>query len=85
VALAAVCDRLLTYGYCSSSWLSDKHDGPRIFVKVCQRPLARPNQIAHDKASPASTRPPVMSVFGRRAAALSRLDNGLGLSDSHGE
>jgi hypothetical protein len=65
--------------------LSDKHDGPRIFVKVCQRPLARPNQIAHDKASPASTSPPVMSVFGRRAAALSRLDNGLGLSDSHGE
>ena len=47
-------------------WLSDKHDGPRIFVKVCQRPLARPNQIAHDTASPASTRPPVMSVFGRR-------------------
>ena len=35
-------------------------------VKVCQRPLARPNQIAHDKASPASTRPPVVSVFGRR-------------------
>jgi hypothetical protein len=47
-------------------WLSDKHDGPRIFVTVCQRPLARPNQIAHDKASPASTRPPVVSVFGRR-------------------
>jgi hypothetical protein len=66
-------------------WLSDKHDGPRIFVKVCQRPLARPNQIAHDKALPGVHEASCDVGLRSEAAALSRLANGLGLPDSHGE